>query len=95
MREGVLVLRFLLATAEAEAFHDFLKCTSILTEASTSFSALLTETKVHPLLSTSPLRCTATSTEELFEYVIHVEPSLEPSTRPATPLCLPLHPFLA
>ena len=55
MREEVLVLRFLLGTTEAEASHDFLKSTRILTEAassSTSFSPLLTETKVHLLLST-------------------------------------------
>ena len=87
-----------MGTTEAEASHDFLKSTRILTEAassSTSFSPLLTETKVHLLLPTCPLRC-ATTSEELFEYVIHVEPSLEPGTRPsAAPLCLPLHPFLA
>ena len=92
------MLRFLLATPKAEAFHDFLKGACILSEAaSTSLSSLLTKTKVHLLLSACPLRCaTPTTSEELLEYVVHVEPSLEPGARPSTaPLCLPLHAFLA
>jgi hypothetical protein len=98
LREKVLVLRFLLATPKAEDFHDFLKGTRILTKAaSTSLSSLLTETKVHLLLSACPLRCTTSATtEELLEYVVNVEPGLEPGTRSSTAtLCLPLHAFLA
>ena len=104
-----MLLRFFLGTSsegttEAKAFHDFFKSTRILTEAasaSTSFCSLLAETKVHPLLSACPLRCatSTTTSEELLEYVIHVETSLEPGTCPLSPtaasLCLPLHPFLA